>query len=139
MGRESRVRRVREKRDMLWMKGVVIGLGLLLGSWMAFDGMRALVVGDYVTPSSGEYAGQLGPWAQGLRKVGLEPRSTPIKGTFVAFGLAWWVATLLFALGRPLGLWALGALAVASLWYAPVGTAIAVVELVLLVMLHRRA
>ena len=29
--------------------------------WMVFDGTRALVVGDYVTPSSEEHAGEPGP------------------------------------------------------------------------------
>jgi hypothetical protein len=42
----------------------------------AYDGSRALIVGDYVTPKSGAYAGQLGPWAKLVAAVGIEPRST---------------------------------------------------------------
>jgi hypothetical protein len=42
------------------------------GGWMAFDGAHALITGDFVTPSSGPYSGQLGPWATLLEAVGLE-------------------------------------------------------------------
>ena len=37
---------------------IIVALGLMQGGWLAFDGSRALIVGDYVTPSSGQYAGQ---------------------------------------------------------------------------------
>jgi hypothetical protein len=47
---------------MKWLRWVVLVLALTEGGWMAYDGGRALLVGDYVTPSTGEYAGQLGPW-----------------------------------------------------------------------------
>ena len=33
-----------------WSAWVVAALVLLNGGWMAFDGGRALVIGDYVTP-----------------------------------------------------------------------------------------
>lgn len=45
---------------MHWTGWTVAILGVILGSWLLFDGTRALVVGDYVTPRSGKYAGQLG-------------------------------------------------------------------------------
>jgi hypothetical protein len=48
---------------MHWTGWIVAALAALNGGWMTFDGARAFFVGDYVTPSSGEYAGQLGPWA----------------------------------------------------------------------------
>jgi len=46
---------------------------------MAFDGTRALIVGDYIRPQTGEYAGQLGPWAKLVRKIGIAPESTFMK------------------------------------------------------------
>ena len=40
----------------------------------------ALIAGDYVTPSKGQYAGQLGPWARLVSAVGLEPRRLSVDG-----------------------------------------------------------
>ncbi len=31
---------------------------------MVVDGSRALVKGEYITPKSGSFAGNLGPWAK---------------------------------------------------------------------------
>lgn len=61
---------------MDWLRLLAVALALIESGWMAFDGMRALLVGDYVTPRSGPYAGQLGPWARLVSAVGIEPRST---------------------------------------------------------------
>lgn len=123
---------------MSWLKWVVAGVGLLLGGWMTFDGSRAFIKGDYVTPGEGPYAGQLGPWANVVRGVGLEPRSSPVKGTFVVLGACW----LIFAIAHFLGArWArpgLIALSVLSIWYLPVGTFLSIVELVLLLVLRSR-
>ena len=55
---------------MHWPEWVVVALALIEGGWLAFDGGSALVVGDYVTPDSGQYAGQLGPWFGQLKIVG---------------------------------------------------------------------
>lgn len=40
--------------------------------WMVFDGSRALLLGDYVTPAAGPYAGELGPWADVMRAIGID-------------------------------------------------------------------
>lgn len=124
---------------MTWLRWVVAVIGVLIGGWMTFDGSRALVKGDYVTPREGPYAGQLGPWSNLVRGAGLEPRSTPVKTVFVLFGLSW----LLFAAAHALGAsWAwpgLLALSLLSLWYLPVGTILSVLELVLLFLVRSRA
>ena len=116
---------------------IAVGLAALLGAWMTFDGFRALVVGEYVTPSSGQYAGQLGPWAKLVQKVGLEPRSTTVKATTASIGVVW----LLAAVGTSLSAaWAPTALLIAaavSLWYLPFGTLIALIE-ILIVLSTRR-
>jgi hypothetical protein len=65
-----------EHKPLPVLAWIVTALAVLAGGWMAFDGARALIVGDYVTPQEGEYAGELGPWAALLESVGLEPRST---------------------------------------------------------------
>lgn len=61
---------------------MIAALALFEAGWMAFDGVRALATGDYVTPSSGPYAGQLGPWSQVVSAVGIPPRSTAMKAIF---------------------------------------------------------
>ena len=111
---------------------LVVVLALLLGGWLTFDGCRALVIGDYVTPRSGAYAGQLGPWAKLVSAVGLDPRSTGVKATHVLLGIAWLVGATAFAIRAPWAWTGLMACAVLSLWYLPFGTLIAVVQIVLL-------
>ena len=102
---------------------IVVALALIAGSWMAFDGTRALTVGDYVTPKNGPYAGQLGPWHHVVEAVGIGPRSTVMKLTFVVFGVAWLLIAVAFARGASWARAALLTIAVCSLWYLPVGTA----------------
>ena len=45
------------------------------------------MVGDYVRPQSGEYAGQLGPWTKVVEAAGIEPESPVMKGIFVTQGV----------------------------------------------------
>ncbi len=113
-------------------------LAFLPGLWMSFDGSRALVRGDYVTPSGGPRAGQLGPWAPLVSAVGVPPRSTAMKVTFIVFGLAWLASGVAFLSRRPAGGRLLAGTAAATLWYAPVGTAVALVELGGLAVLRAR-
>jgi hypothetical protein len=113
---------------------IVVVLGLLQGGWMAFDGSRALMVGDYVTPSSGQYAGQLGPWSGLVSAIGIEPRSTLMKSVHVGLGAAWLIATVCFLLRMPWARSAMLTCAVLSLWYLPFGTIFSVVQIVLLLM-----
>lgn len=96
---------------------------VLVGGWMLFDGLHAFVTGDYVTPSSGEYAGQLGPWAPVVSAVGLEPRSTLVKSIFVGYGVGYLVTLLTYLRGRQeTQRRVLLVIAAAGLWYLPVGT-----------------
>ena len=57
---------------MHWTGWVVVLFAFLEGGWFAFDGGHALVTGDYVTPSSGQYADQLGPWSKLVAGLGIE-------------------------------------------------------------------
>lgn len=103
---------------------------------MAFDGIRALTVGDYVTPS-GPRAGELGPWHYVVESVGIAPRSTSMKVIFVVFGAAWFLVAAALIRRAP---WALNALllaSVATLWYLPVGTTFGIIQIVLWVVLRR--
>lgn len=99
---------------------------------MVLDGGRALLVGRYLTPSSGEHSGQLGPWARLVSLVGVEPESTGMKLVFVVLGLLWLGLGIGVAAGAHWA-WATGlVLAVATLWYLVPGTAVSVAVLVLL-------
>jgi hypothetical protein len=117
----------------------VLALTLLEAGWMTFDGMRALVVGDYVTPSTGAHAGQLGPWQYAVSAVGIAPRSTAMKLIFVIYGLSWLIVAVGFARGASWGWTAMVVAAAASLWYFPVGTLCSVVQLALLFGIRRTA
>ena len=101
---------------------------------MLVDGSRALIVGDYITPKTGEYAGRLGPWANLVEVIGIDPRSTLMKSVFVIFGTTWLAATAAFALGTRWS-WALMvAFAVGSLWYLVAGTIASALMLAVLLL-----
>ena len=122
---------IKRMKSLVW---IIAALGLMQGGWLAFDGSRALIVGDYVTPKSGEYAGQLGPWSKFVAAIGIEPRAALMKFIHVALGAAWLVATACFLLRMPWAWSGMLTCAVLTLWYLPFGTLFSVVQIVLLLM-----
>src|SRR3970040_2513298 len=106
------------------MRGVVAMLLAFVGAWMTFDGTRAAIVGDYITPSRGEYAGKLGPWSHLVELIGIPARSTAMKTAFIVIGLAHLAAAALLVVNT---FWAPEWFALAAslmgLWYLPFGTA----------------
>ncbi|MEU6083739.1 hypothetical protein [Streptomyces sp. NPDC047108] len=118
---------------MHWTGWVVVALVAIVGGWMLFDGIHALVTGDYVTPGSGEHAGQLGPWAQAVSGAGLEPRSLPVKLVFVGYASVYLAAGAAYGASVQGAWWAVLVLAVLGLWYLPFGTVagLAVIALLL--------
>jgi hypothetical protein len=108
----------------------IVYLALGPGLFMTFDGARALIAGDYLTPTTGQHAGQLGPWSSVVSAIGIPPRSTGMKVAFVLFGLAWLTAAVAFLRRAPGSRGALAGLAVATLWYLPVGTLVSALVLV---------
>jgi hypothetical protein len=122
---------------MTWVRIALVALALVEGAWMTFDGTRALIVGDYVTPSSGTHAGQLGPWNHVVGAVGIPPRSTAMKLIFVVYGLGWLIISLGFALHASWAAPAMLIAAIATLWYLPVGTIVAILQLAALIWLRR--
>ena len=119
---------------MHWLGWVVAALALIEGGWLAFDGGRALIVGDYVTPSSGPSAGQLGPWSKVVSALGIDPRSTLMKSIHLVLGLAWLAAIVCFILGFPQARLGMLLCAVLALWYLPFGTVLSVIQIVLLLL-----
>jgi len=120
------------------LRGCIVLLALAPGIFMTFDGLRALVVGDYVTPTTGPFAGQLGPWSGVVSAAGVEPRSAVMKTVFVIFGVTWLSATAGFLIRARWSTGALAGLAVATLWYLPVGTLVSILVLIGLAILRRR-
>ncbi len=130
---------VRFDTSIHWTGWLVVALVLLNGGWMAFDGGRALVVGDYVTPKKGELPGTLGTWSKVVAAVGIPPRSTLMKCVFVAYGLAYLGVTGAMVLGASRAWWGVLLMAVLGLWYVPFGTLINIVVIVLLSLPSLRA
>jgi hypothetical protein len=122
---------------MNWLRVIVIILALSQAGWMAFDGARALVVGDYVTATSGTYAGQLGPWSKVVRAAGLEPRSSLMKAIFVIYGLAWIFVIERFTQALSWTWLAMFIAAIGTLWYLPFGTLSSLIQITLLILLKR--
>lgn len=118
----------------MWLRWLVAGLVAANAVWMAYDGGRALLKGDYTTPSAGPHAGQLGPWAGLLRAVGFDPRATPVKVAFVVYGLAALVGAGALLVGAAWAPRALLVLAALGLWYVPGGTLLNLVAIVLLLL-----
>lgn len=120
------------------VKGIVVACAILVAGWFTVDGAIALLKGDYVTPKSGRFAGQLGPWSRVVRGVGIEPRSTAMKSIFLIYGLIWLTIITCFLLGIH-GSWTgMVIAAVLSLWYLPFGTLLGLVQIVLLIILRQQ-
>ena len=118
-------------------RAVIVLMALAEGLWMTFDGMRALTVGDYVTPRS--HPGELGPWHYAVESVGIGPRSTLMKVIFVIFGLSWLIVAGALIRRTSWALSAALAAAILTLWYLPVGTVFAVVQIAMLLLLRRNS
>jgi hypothetical protein len=118
---------------------LIIIVALFEAGWMTFDGARALTYGDYVTPKSGPYAGQLGPWHRIVSAVGIAPRSTFMKAAFVVYGVTWLVIIVAFARGASWSWAAMMGAAIGALWYLPIGTVFSLAQVVGLAWLRRTA
>jgi hypothetical protein len=105
------------------MRWVVAVLLAFVGAWMTFDGTRAVIVGDYITPSRGEYAGKLGPWSHLVERIGIPARSTAMKTAFIVIGLVHLAAAALLVLNTVWAPeWSALAASLMGLWYLPFGT-----------------
>jgi hypothetical protein len=119
---------------MHWSAWMVAALVVLNGGWMAFDGTRALIVGDYITPKTGQQAGQLGPWSKVVQAAGIAPRSTLMKSIFVVYGLVYLIVMVALLLKASWAWSVMLIVAAFGLWYLPFGTLINIVVIVLLLL-----
>ncbi len=117
---------------MHWIGWIVVVLALVEGGWLLFDGLHAMLTGDYVTPNSGQYAGRLGPWSKLWLAIGVDPRGFFVQSVHVALGALWMVSLVAFVTGAPWAWPAMLACAIAGIWYLPFGTLLSVTQVVLL-------
>ena len=120
---------------MKLVKWILIFSAFLNFGFMTFDGARALIVGDYIRPESGAYAGQLGPWSTIVESVGIKPESNLMKGLFVFFGCCGLIAALGFARNLESAWKGMFILSIATLWYLVPGTILSISQIVLLLLL----
>lgn len=103
---------------------------------MTIDGSRALLAGDYFRPETGEYAGQLGPWAAIVSAIGINPESTFMKSVFIAWGALGLIFTVSFAMRVSRADKVLLFFNLASIWYLVAGTLSSVIQVIFLLILR---
>jgi hypothetical protein len=118
------------------LKWIIILAATLNFGYMLFDGSRALILGDYIRPSAGTHAGQLGPWSGVVRSIGIDPESTLMKAVFLIWGLTGLAVTLAFGFDIEWAWKALLAVSLCSVWYLGPGTVLSILQAVLLVVLR---
>ena len=99
-------------------------VALLAGGWMIFDGIHVFVRGKYFGPE------RPGPWSVPFARLGINPFS--LGPLFVILGALWLVFAVAALAGRGWGRTSGTAVAIASLWYFPLGTILSLIYLVLL-------
>lgn len=127
---------------MKTLKWIIIILAVLNFGFMTVDGSRALIVGDYFRPETGEYAGQLGPWAGIVSAIGIDPESALMKSIFMAWGALGLILTVSFAMRVRRADNALLFFNLASFWYLVAGTLSSSLQVILLLILrfnHKRS
>src|SRR5690349_16026636 len=97
----------------------IIVIAVIIGGWLVFDGSRALIKGDYVTPQSGPSAGQLGPWSRVVAALGIAPRGTFMKCLHLVLGILWLISAGYFVFCPPCGRTCLLITSIGTLWYLP--------------------
>jgi len=105
-------------------------IGLLAGGWLLADGVHVLVTGKYFGPP------QPGPWSVVVAQLGFDPFA--MGPLFVTLGVLWLVFLAALLRGKRWGWYGSVAVAIASLWYVPIGTVLAVLYLVLLIVGKRQ-
>ncbi len=124
---------------MAILKWCIVLLAVLQFGFMAFDGCKALIKGDYTRPQTGEYAGQLGPWSHIVSTIGINPEGNFMKVLFVVWGIIGLWFTYRFIRNPQAALMPLLLLDVCSLWYLVAGTASSTIQIVLLIILRLKA
>ena len=107
------------------MRRFAVVLSILEGLFMLSDGLHALITGRYFAPG-----GQSAPWATVVAAAGINPFSPGVKASLVILGAAFLLAAAAYAFYKRRSGFALGTVAVLTLWYLPLGTILSLVVLV---------
>ena len=99
-------------------------VALLAGGWMIFDGLHVMLRGKYFGPE------RPGPWSIPFERLGVNPFA--LGPLFITLGVMWLVFAGATVTGHAWGRVGAAIAAVASLWYLPLGTILALVYLALL-------
>ena len=121
---------------MTILKWFVIVSAVMNFGFMTFDGARGLIIGDYIRPTSGEYAGQLGPWSKMVKSIGIDPESTSMKMIFLVWGLSGLAITFCFAVNLGWSWKGMLIINICSLWYLVPGTGLSVLQIILLTIIR---
>ena len=105
-------------------KGLAVVVAVIAGGWMVLDGVHVLLRGKYFGPE------RPGPWSVLFVKFGVDPFA--LGPLFIALGAAWLVCLVALLSGQAWGWWGAMIVAVATLWYAPLGTVLSLAYLALL-------
>lgn len=119
------------------LKWIIVVLAVFNFGYMSFDGSRGLIVGDYVRPETGEYAGQLGPWAEVVTEVGMDPESNTMKTIFLVWGIVGLIIAVSLAMDVENAATYLLILSICSLWYLVPGTILSILHIFLLLIRKR--
>jgi hypothetical protein len=118
---------------------IIILLSFLNAGYMAFDGGRALIKGDYIRPSDGEYAGQLGPWTNIVSAAGIDPMSSLMKSIFLLFGIYGLISVVVFIFNPRPGRKLLLAFSILTLWNLMFGTLSSILVILVLLIQARKS
>lgn len=116
------------------IKWIIILLAVLNFGYMLFDGGRALIKGDYIRPTSGKYAGQLGPWSKLVKAIGIHPESTTMKSIFILWGIAGLIITCFYIVNADWARNGMVIINILSLWYLVPGTISSGLQIILLLI-----
>jgi hypothetical protein len=89
-------------------------IAALAGGWMVFDGIHVVLRGKYFGP------GKPGPWSTVFTKLGVDP--FVLGPVFITLGVAWLTCLVAISGGKTWGWYGGAVVAVATLWYLPLGT-----------------
>ena len=118
------------------IKWVIVFFALINAGYMTYDGARALITGDYLRPTTGEYAGQLGPWSKLVSFIGIDPESAFMKSVFLVLGIVSLFITVCFILDYPWAGNAMLIINICTLWNLILGTASSIIQIILLIILR---
>ena len=100
-------------------------LSFILGAWLIFDGTRKLLTGYY----TGEQTIGLGSWATIVSALGVRPADMAFP--FVFLGIIWIVNGVIVLLGASTRYERTMAISTVTLFYAPPGTLVGILNIVL--------